>query len=78
MKASVAFLFSHKGSYPPDFENMKVYYVSMELVRQKIPVKWILIGNEQQDKRADGIEVLSLGSSHVPVIWRYMNVLRVC
>ena len=56
----VAFLFDRRPSFPPDFDNMKSYYVSKEMTRRGIEVIWIYMSGRDHLSRSGGISFVSL------------------
>ncbi|HEV2139114.1 MAG TPA: glycosyltransferase [Nitrososphaerales archaeon] len=56
----VAFLFDHKPSFPPDFNNMKCFYVSDEMTKRGIEVLWLNLDKRDNVSKVGGIVFLSL------------------
>jgi glycosyltransferase involved in cell wall biosynthesis len=56
----VAFLFDKKPSYPPDFNNMKCYYVSEEMTKRGIDVIWLNMDAKDRVKMGGSIDFVGL------------------
>jgi glycosyltransferase involved in cell wall biosynthesis len=59
-KLKVAFLFDRRPTYPPDFNNMKCYYVSEEIAKRGFGAIWLYLGSREQVHKAGAITFVSL------------------
>ena len=58
-RAKVAFLFDEKPTFPPDYNNMKCFYVSEELAKRGFEVVWVSLEG-RPPRRSKNINFASL------------------
>ena len=73
VKAKVAFLFDSRPVYPPDYNNMKCYYVSQELTKRGIEVAWVNMGDQNRVVRTDKVSFVSLKIPTIRVASTLLN-----
>ena len=56
----VAFLFDRRPVFPPDFNNMKCYYVSEEMAKRGVEVIWLCMNGRDRVSMAGHITFVSL------------------
>jgi glycosyltransferase involved in cell wall biosynthesis len=71
----VAFLFSRPVPYPPDFNTIKAFYVTQELMGRGIKVSWLGLGSTHIDAWSGGIEFVGFGANRARLIGT-INFLR--
>jgi glycosyltransferase involved in cell wall biosynthesis len=57
---NVAFIHDVRVNYPPDFNNMKSYYVTKELRKRGIDVTWLYFGDRDSVCKADDIKLVEI------------------
>ncbi len=73
----VAFIFDTRVKYPPDFNNMKCYYVTRELCRRGIRVTWLSIGEKDTVQEDDGIKFVEIRVLRLRFIWLLISAFKV-
>jgi glycosyltransferase involved in cell wall biosynthesis len=54
-KNHFAFFFSETVSFPPNVHDMKPYYISSEMLRRRMKVTWIMLGDELKVQQMNAI-----------------------
>ena len=72
----VAFIFDVSIKYPPDFNNIKCYYVSKELCRRGISVTWLSIGEKVSFQVDDGIKFVEISVPRIRFIRLLVSALK--
>ncbi|MEM0117525.1 MAG: glycosyltransferase [Conexivisphaerales archaeon] len=73
----VAFIFDRKTEYPPDFNNIKAYYVTRFLLKKGVDAVWIQRGHADRKFMLDGIEFVELSTKKVRIISFLFYMFRV-
>jgi glycosyltransferase involved in cell wall biosynthesis len=73
----IAFIFDAGIKYPPDFNNMKCYYVTRELCRRGIGVTWLSIGERVSVREDDGIKFVEIRVPRLRFVWLLVSALKV-
>ena len=73
----VALIFDVKIRYPPDYNNMKCYYVTRELCSRGIKVTWLSISDRHRSYEVDGIKFVELQIPKLRFIWTLLSAFRV-
>jgi len=73
----IAFIFDAGIKYPPDFNNMKCYYVTRELCRRGIGVTWLSIGERVSVREDDGIKFVEIRVPRLRFVWPLVSALKV-
>jgi len=76
-KHHVGIIFDNVAACPPDASNMKVFYISREMLRRGIQVTWVQLGGKERRRVNDGIELLQLSSPGIRIVGTVLGVLKI-
>lgn len=63
-----AFVFSFRLNYPPDFNDMKMFYVTKELIRHGSKVSWVSLSDKAEYAVRDSIDFITFKKSQIRIL----------
>jgi glycosyltransferase involved in cell wall biosynthesis len=73
----IALLFDAPAELPASFNNVKDYYVSLEVARRGIPVVWIQIGEKDSVSRKGSIILVTLQIPKLRFVAPFVSAIRI-